>query len=131
MAFKAGRYSSITQPLYCTLVQLPSVSTHKLTALNLHRVQNVNILCSKWHNGFCIMTLPNHIKICPKDPKAKTVFKLKTFTLDHNTTCLINQFALFKWISQINIKHSLLVIWFRFRKQVFYCNDHYNLFNRF
>ena len=96
MAFKSGRYSSITQPLYCTLVQLPSVSTHKLTALNLHRVQNVNILCSKWHNGFCIMTLPDHIKICPKDPKAKTVFKLKTFTLDHNTACLINQFALLK-----------------------------------
>ena len=79
MAFKFGRYLSITQPLYCTLVQLPSISTHKSTALNLHRVRNVNILCSKWHKGFYTVTLLNHIKICPKDTKAKTIFKLKTF----------------------------------------------------
>ena len=96
MAFKSSRYSSIPQPLYCTLVQLPSVSTQKSTTLNLHRVQNVNILYSKWHNGFCTVTLPNHIKICLKDPNAKIVFKLKTFTHDHNIACLINQFALFK-----------------------------------
>ena len=60
------------------------------------KVLNVNILYSKWHNGFCIVILPNHNKICPKDPKAKTVFKFKTFTPDHNTSCLMNQFALFK-----------------------------------
>ena len=57
MAFKYGKHSSIPQPIYCTLVQLPSVSTHKSTALNLHRVRNVNILYSKWHNGFCTVTL--------------------------------------------------------------------------
>ena len=102
---------------------------HKSTALNFHRVWNVNILYSKWHNGFCTMTLPNYIKICPKNPKVKTVFKFKTFTFDHNTACLINQFALFKWKSQVNIKHNLVVIWFR--RHLFYCNDYYNLFNRF
>ena len=100
---------------------------HKSTALKFHRVRNVNILYSKWHNGFCTVTLPNHIKICPKDPKAKTIFKFKTFTLDHNTACLINQFALFKWKSQVNIKHNLVVVWFK--KHLIYCNDHYNLFN--